>query len=149
MGKEFKKQEYIFELKLVQLVSVDNANQLKDKLLKTIEKRIFQYNFDYLENEIDTKGSSKLGAINGYGYYKGRLSKYNDITEEQKHIMNNEIAKVRKTMFIDFTEEQKRIIDKLYAQIQSLIQDLFNNSDLFKEVILDSYLDMKLSEMED
>jgi len=138
--KEFGKKEYILELKIVQCVSVDTPKEFKEKLMKRVTKRVFSYSFDYIEKEIEKQGFTKIGGINGYGYYKGKLTRYKEISEEQKQRMNTEIARVRNNFTGEFTREQTIFMDSVYIPLHQKIEDLFNNSEIFKEPIHDSFL---------
>ena len=139
--KEFGKKEYILELKIVQCVSVDTPEELKEKLIERITERAFSYSFKYLTNDIEKNGFSKIGNINDCGYYKGKLTKYEGISEEDKLRMNTEIEGVRASFMGGFTKEQKDFMDSVHLPLHKTIEDLFNNSEIFKELIEDSMID--------
>jgi len=126
--KEFKKEEYKVELKLVAILSVDDINELKEKIPAIIKKRIGQYNYSYLIEKDDF-----IGNMNMFAYILCKISEYNEITEEEKYFMNYDVAKVREKIWNVFTEEQSNKIREIYRKMESEIRDTFNNSHFFEK----------------
>lgn len=131
-GKEFKKKEIKFEMKIVALLSIDDFNELKEKILKTIRNKL-QYSFDYIENKIVEEGSFAFQPINMWCYCKGRFSEYNGISLEDKDFMNGEIATFRKSHLAAFNIEQSKKIDDIYYKMEKEVYDTFNSSKIILE----------------
>ena len=133
--KEFKKQEYKVELKLVALLSVNDINELKEEIPNLIKKRIERYNYHSLIEKDDS-----IGTMNMRGYIKCKFSKYNGISEEEKVFMNNEVAKIRNDWDSEFTDEQSEKIIEIYNRMEREISDIFNNSAFIKEKLQNTWL---------
>lgn len=128
--KEFKKEEYKIELKLVALLSVDDINELKDKIPEVIKTKIESYNYPYIikkDNIID------VGNMNMRAYIRLNISKYDEISKNEKDFMNNEVAQVRKERWSEFTDEQSNKINIIYRKMEKEIANAFNNSPFFKK----------------
>lgn len=129
-GKEFKKEEYKVELKLVAIRSVSDINDLKDEIPALVKKRIENYNYPYIikkDNIID------VGNMNFTGYIRIKISKYDEISKDEKDFMNNEVAQVRGNVWCEFTEEQSNKIHIIYRKMEKEIANVFNDSPFFKK----------------
>lgn len=132
--KEFKKQEYKIELKLVALLSVNDINELKEGIPKLIKKRIECYNYPYLIEKNDS-----MGSMNMQGYIKCNISEYNEISEEEKAFMNNEVARIKENWEC-FDDEQSRKSLEIYRRMEKEISNTFNNSAFFKEKLQNTWI---------
>lgn len=138
--KEFGKEEYLVQLKLVALLSVDEINELKEKIPALIKKRIKQYNYPYI---IEQDNLILIHNTNIQAYINCEISKYNKITEKEKEFMNNEVAQVRKDAWNTFTENQSEKILNIYHRMEQELSDMFNNSPFFEKKFESSRLSRK------
>lgn len=129
-GKEFKKEEYKIELKLVALLSVNDINDLKDEIPALVKKKIESYNYPYI---IKKDKIIDVGNMNMRAYIRLNISKYDEISEDEKAFMNNEVAQVRKERWSEFTDEQSNKINIIYRKMENEIANAFNNSPFFKK----------------
>jgi len=127
--KEFKKEEYKIELKLVALVSVNEINELKNTIPELIKKRIEHYNYPYI---MEKDKLIKINTMNMRAYISCSISNYVDINEEEKLFINNEVAQVRNNIREEFTKEQTEKISEIYRKLEKEINNTFNNSPLFE-----------------
>lgn len=126
--KEFKKEEYLVQLKFVALLSVDDIGELKEKIPALVKKRIESYNYPYI---IKKDKSISIHNTNIQAYIRCAISIYDEINEEEKEFMNNEIAQVRGHVWNEFTEEQSNKIKVIYRKMERKIDETFNNSQFF------------------
>ena len=131
-GKEFKKEEYKVELKLVALCSVSDINDLKEEIPALVKKKIESYNYPYI---IKKDKIIDVGKLNMRAYIRLNISKYDEISEDEKDFMNNEVAYVRKERWSEFTEEQSNKINIIYRKMEKEVVNAFNNSPFFKKEI--------------
>ena len=129
-GKEFKKQEYKIELKMVALISVDDINELKNKIPELIKNRISQYDYPYV-----FKKNKKISVhnTNMRANIKCKISEYDNITQQEKDFMNKDVYPIRKDTNKTFTEKQSIEIGRIYRKMERELLITFNNSLFFKD----------------
>ena len=137
MEKEYKKQEYKIELKMVAILSVNHINEIKEKIPKIIEKGL-HYNFEYCKEK---DGNVVVGNRNSWRFIALQISDYDTITQEEKDWVNNIIVPSRQVASfptnntdIEREEEQIKKYAKIWKKQEKDLEDSFINTQICKEV---------------
>jgi hypothetical protein len=131
--REFKDKEFKVGLKFSAILSVDDIDDLKEKIPEVIKKRIQTYNYQYCVDH-----DHRMGNMNHQAYFRLNISEYNGVSDEEKRIMNTDVAAVRRAcnIYIDFTERQKEIINTLYLRLEEEINTMFNYGEFWQQKLL-------------